>query len=106
MFKKGDQMTATEVSLIIGIIVGILAILGAIFSFFWSANKMAFFAGQFLTKVDSIGMSFSRFEKAFEKHTESEEVKAQAIWKQINGHGTTLTQHEQRIGVVEKAVHQ
>lgn len=97
-------MTAAEISLIIGIIVGVLAIIGAIFSFFWSANKMAFFAGQFLAKVDSVGESFTRFEKAFEKHMESEESKNKLVFNKLENHNETLIQHEQRIGVVEKAV--
>jgi len=106
MFKKGCQMTAAEISLIIGIIVGILAIIGGVVSFFWSANRMAFFAGQFLAKVDSIGVSFVRFERAFEKHMESEEAGHKSVLKKIENHNDTLIQHEQRIGVVEKAVGQ
>lgn len=97
-------MTIAEVSLLIGIVVGILAIIGGIVSFFWSANKMAFFAGQFLAKVDSIGVSFERFEKSFEKHMESEEAGHNSVLKKLQSHGDTLIQHEQRIGVVEKAI--
>lgn len=97
-------MTAAEISLIVGIIVGILAIIGGIVSFFWSANKMAFFAGQFLAKVDSIGVSFTRFEKAFEKHMESEEAGHKSVLKKLECHGDTLIEHEQRLGVVEKSI--
>ena len=95
-------MTLGEVSLLVGITGGILAVLAAVFSYIWSANKMAFFAGQFLAKVDSIGISFAKFEKTFEKHMEEEKQQMLAIWKKVDVHGDTLIEHEQRIQVVEK----
>jgi len=95
-------MTMAEISLMIGIVGGILAVIGAIISYVWSANKMAFYAGQFLAKVDNIGDSFARFEKSFEKHMEEEEASRKAMWDKIDNHGDTLIEHEQRLGVVEK----
>jgi hypothetical protein len=97
-------MTIGEISLLVGIVGGILAVLGAIFSYIWSANKMAFFGGQFLTKFDHLSTAFLRFEKTFEDHMKEEHIQAQAMWKKMDGHGDKLIEHEQRIGFVEKAI--
>lgn len=91
-------------ALLIGIIGGVFTVLGAIFSYIWSANKMSFFAGQFLTKFDSLATGFSRFEKTFEEHMREEKTQSQAMWKKMDGHGDKLIEHEQRIIFVEKKV--
>lgn len=93
-----------QTALLIGIIGGIITVMGAIFSYIWSANKMAFYAGQFLTKVDGIGIAFSRFEKSFEEHMREEKIQSHAMWKKMDGHGDKLIEHEQRIINVEKQI--
>lgn len=91
-------------ALIVGIIGGIFTVVGAIISYVVAMNKMSFFAGQFLAKIDQIGISFTNFEKAFEKHMEAEEKQTSALWKKIDGHGDTLIEHGQRISFIEKVV--
>lgn len=80
----------------------LIGIAGSIVAFVWSVNKMAFFSGQFLAKVDHIKIGFDRFEKSFEKHMEEEHAQALAMWRKMDSHGDKLIEHEQRIGVVEK----
>jgi hypothetical protein len=80
----------------------LIGIAGSIIAFVWSANKMAFFAGQFLTKVDHIKIGFERFERSFEEHTKEEKAQSAAMWNKMDLHGDKLIEHEQRIGVVEK----
>ena len=92
------------VSIIVGIVVGCFAILGAVISYVVAMNKMAFFAGQFLAKIDQIGISFSNFEKAFEKHMEDEKKMCDAMWRKIDNQGDMLIEHSQRIGFIEKAI--
>lgn len=83
----------------IAIIVGIA---GSIVAFVWSVNKMAFFSGQFLAKVDHIKIGFERFERSFEEHMKEEKAQSAAMWKKMDSHGDKLIEHEQRIGVIEK----
>ena len=90
-------------SIVVGIIVGFFAILGAVISYVVAMNKMAFFAGQFLAKIDNISISFSNFEKAFEKHMEDEKKMCDAMWRKIDTQGDTLIEHGQRIGFIEKS---
>lgn len=80
----------------------IIGMAGSIIAFVWSANKMSFFAGQFLAKVDHIKLGFERFEKSFEEHMKEEKTQSAAMWNKIDLHGDKLIEHEQRIGVIEK----
>lgn len=97
-------MNWESTALVLGIIVGIITVIGAIVSYVWSANKMAFFAGQFLSKIDQIGVSFARFEKGFEAHMQEEKAQSMAMWKKMDGHGDKLIEHEQRIQFVERNI--
>ena len=93
-----------QIALIVGIIGGIFTVIGAIISYVVAMNKISFFAGQFLAKIDQIGISFSNFEKAFEKHMDEEKKMCDAMWRKIDSQGDTLIEHSQRIGFIEKAI--
>jgi sortase (surface protein transpeptidase) len=90
------------VALIVGIVGGILTVVGAIATYVIAINKMSFFAGQFLAKVDQMSLAFSKFERSFEDHMKEEAKQSKAMWEKLDTHGNTLVEHHQRIGFLEK----
>jgi len=65
---------------------------------------MSFYAGQFLSRVENIGGSFTRFEKTFEKHMEEEQVQSKAMWTKLDSHGEKLVEHNVRIKGIESKI--
>lgn len=91
-----------------GVIIALLGVAGtgvaSIIAAFKITSKLSFFSGQFFTRFDQFGKTFTEFKEDFEKHMEEEKRQYDVVWKKIDGHGDKIIEHDQRIFHVEKSV--
>ena len=83
-------------------IMAITAIVTVLVSLVAQAIVLAYFAGKFVTRIDTQNQIFDRFEKTYEKQLVDDKKTDIAMWERIDEYEDKISDHHTRISILEK----